>query len=305
MGFFGGLVSKVKSCANAVVDKVKQGASYIKHKVTNVWTSFTGKKYFDEAEGLYDKITERYYLRQKQFEDDVDSYTDLIEKHVKVINKSKEKIKFGLLPEMSHKLKKIKDISVSGDFTVEAYMAEILSVDSVRSKTELYKIDFNKHKFKTTFQAIFTLGFYTRKKAKETLYAVQEEEQKINAEIAKMDAEIVKLQAIEKSLENVEVYFTFLIELYGNLLVRLDNSINFLYVRCMSFAHKLVHTEMSIRRLPVMQQKEVEAIINASKILKAMTDAQITSLENADKVNNYSKDMKQQYTELNKVYEVA
>ena len=60
-----------------------------------------------------------------------------------------------------------------------------------------YKIDFNKHKFKTSMQAIFTFGIYTRKKAKETLYAVQEEERKVEAEIAKMEAECVKLKAIE------------------------------------------------------------------------------------------------------------
>lgn len=305
MGFFGGLFSKIKSCASDAVDKVKRGVSHIKEKVTNVWNGFTGKKYFDEAEDLYKKITKRYNSRRKQFEDELEHYTDLIENHVNNINKSKEKIKRELFPEMAHKLEKIKDISVSGDFTLEKYKVAVLSTEGVRSKSALYKIDFNKHKFKTTIQAIFTLGIYTRKKAKETLYAVQEEEGKINTEIAKMDAEMKKLQVIQKSLDNVEKYFTSLIELYGNLLVRLDNSVNFLYVRCMSFVHRLVHKEMSIRRLPVMQRKEVEAIITASKILKAMTDAQITSLEDKEKVNKYSKDMKGQYTELNKVYEAA
>ncbi len=54
-----------------------------------------------------------------------------------------------------------------------------------------------------------------------------------------------------------------------------------------------------------MQQKEVEAIITASKILKAMTDAQITSVEDQEKVNCYSTNLKQQYEEMSEVYQAA
>jgi hypothetical protein len=312
MGFFGWVSEKISAAKEWVSEKVSEAkewvsekVSSVKEKVTNSWNKFTGKKTFEEAEELYEKITERYNSRRKRFETEINNYTNRIEKHVEVINQSKEKIKRELFPEMAKKLEKIKDITVSDDFSVEAYMAAALSFDSVRTKSELYKIDFNKHKFKTTVQAIFTLGFYTRKKAKETLYAVQEEEKKIDNEIAKMDAEIVKLKAIEQSLDNVEIYFTALIEIYGNLLIRLDNSVNFLYVRSMAFAHKLVHQEMSIRRLPVMQRKEVEAIITASKLLKAMADAQLTSIEEYDKVNSYSKNMKEQHAEMQKVYRAA
>lgn len=311
-GFFGGIARAVKSVAKKVVDtgkkvvnKVKDGAKKVKDSVTNVWNKFTGKDKFEEAEKLYQEISERYNTRRKKFESNLNDYINKIEKHVANINQSKEQIKQELFPSMAKKMEKIKDISVSDDFSVEEYMATISSVDRIRSKSELYTIDFNKHKFKTTFQAIFTLGFYTRKKAKETLYAVQEEEAKINCEIAKMDAEIKKLKAIEQSLNNVEIYFTTLISLYENLLIRLDNSINFLYVRCMSFAHKIVAQEMSIKRLPAVQRKEVEAIITVSKILKNMTDTQIVSVEDHDKVTVYSKEMQASHDEMKKVYEAA
>lgn len=309
MGWFGGFFRRcanaVKRCASKIVETGKTVVKKVKEGVTNVWNKFTGKETFDRAEKLYEQITERYNKRRKQFETDIDNYTKKIETHVEIINRSKARIKRELFPEMAKKLEKIKDISVSEDFSVEEYMAAVLNIDSVRSKSELYKIDFNKHKFKTTVQAILTLGFYTRKKAKETLYAVQEEEKKIDHEIAKMDAETIKIKAIEQSLDNVEIYFTSLIGLYENLLIRLDNSVNFLYVRCMAFAHKLVAQEMSIRRLPVMQRKEVEAIITASKILKAMTDAQITSVENCEKVNDYSKEMQKHHEEMKRVYDAA
>lgn len=289
----------------AIKSVVKRGVEAVKEKVTNVWNRFTGKENFDKADRLYAEITERYNSKRKQFESDISKYTGLIERHVEVINSSKEKIKAELFLEMARKLEKIKDIQVSKDFSVEAYMAEALSFDNIRSKSELYKIDFNKHKFKTTFQAVFTLGFYTRKKAKETLQAVEEEEQKIKNEITKMDAEIKKIKLIEESLANVEYYFTSLIELYENLLIRLDSSINYLFVRSMAFAHRLVHTEMSIKRLPKMQQKEVEAIITVSKILKEMTDAQITSIEKHEKAGEYSEAMKKQHDDINRVYKAA
>ena len=309
MGIFGGFVGKVwkavKAGGSKAVKGIKKTGRAIKHGTTNLWNKVSGKNKFEEADQLYQQISERYRSKRRQFDADVGSLTDKIESHVAIINQSKEKIKTELFLEMAQKMEKIKDINVAQDFSVEAYIAEALALDSVRAKSQLYKIDFNKHKFKTSMQAIFTFGIYTRKKAKETLYAVQEEERKVEAEIAKMEAECVKLRAIEESLANVEHYFASLIELYENLLIRLDNSVNYLYVRCMSFAHHLVHTEMSIRRLPKMQQKEVEAIITASKILKAMTDAQITSVEDQEKVNCYSTNLKQQYEEMSEVYQAA
>lgn len=62
---------------------------------------------------------------------------------------------------------------------------------------------------------------------------------------------------------------------------------------------------MSLKRLPVIQQKEVEAIITASKILKAMTDAQILSLEETSSVNVYQKNMKEQHDQMINAYNAA
>lgn len=305
MGFFCGLISKVglvvsgaKKVGSVVVSGVKKG-------MTNMWNKISGKDTFKEAEELYNKISEKYNKRRRTFDKDVEDLTNSIENHVERINKSKEKIKTELFVRMATNMEKIHDISVSKDFKIEAYKEAVLSFGSIRTKEQLYKIDFNKHKVKTSVQAIFTLGFYTRKKAKETLYAIQEEEAKINTEIAKMDAEIKKLEAIDKSLENVEFYFESLINTYEKLLVRLDNNVNYLYVRCLSFAYKLVHEEMSIRRLPKMQRKEVEAIITASKILKTMTDAQIINVEDSNEVKVYGDNMKKQFNAMNDVVQAA
>ncbi|WP_078551746.1 DNA repair protein [Bacillus alkalicellulosilyticus] len=309
MGLFGGLVSKVggaiKKAAGAVVDTGKKACNYVKEKVTNTWCKFTGKDKFQEAEQLYEEISSRYNRKRTEFEGEVTRITNQIEKRITSINESKRKIKTELFVNMATNLEKIREIEFSKDFSVEEYKNEVFTFDLVRAKSELYQIDFNKNKLKTRVQAVFTLGFYTRKKAKETLYAVQEEEYKIDEEIAKMDAELKKLILIDESLQNVENYFTGLIEVYEQLLVRLDNSVQYLYFKCMHFAHKLVQKEMSIKRLPVVQRKELEAIITASKILKVMTETQITSLEEKTKVATYEKDMKKQHNEMMKVFSAA
>ena len=54
-----------------------------------------------------------------------------------------------------------------------------------------------------------------------------------------------------------------------------------------------------------MQQKEVEAIITASKILKAMTDAQIVDVEDSNEVRVYGDNMKKQFTAMNEVAQAA
>ena len=305
MGIFASFTEKAKEFARAVVDTGKRAGQAIKNGCSYVWNEVSGKGTFKEAEALYNKITDKYNKRRRQFDEELQQYVDSIEGHVERINKFKETIKTDLFVRMANNMEKINDVSISDDFTIESYKQVALSFDSVRSKESLYKIDFNKHRFKTTIQALFTLGIYTRKKAKETLYAVQEEEGKVNNEIAKMNAEIKKLQVIDKSLENVDYYFETLINIYEKLLVRLDNNVNYLYIRCLNFAHKLVHKEMSVRRLPKLQQKEVEAIVTASKILKAMTDAQIVSVSDSNTVKIYGDDMKKQFNTIKNVVNAA
>ena len=105
--------------------------------------------------------------------------------------------------------------------------------------------------------AILTLGFYTRKKAKETLERVREEKKRLEEEMARMDAELVKLRRIKDALELISEYYISLIELYRVLLSRLDNSVNFLMIRCISSAKKLISNQMSIKLLPKTQQAEI------------------------------------------------
>lgn len=136
MGIFGGFVGKVwkavKAGGSKAVKGIKKTGSAIKHGTTNLWNKFSGKDKFEEADQLYQQISERYRSKRRQFDADVGSLTDKIESHVAIINQSKEKIKTELFLEMAQKMEKIKDINVAQDFSVEAYIAEALALDSVK-----------------------------------------------------------------------------------------------------------------------------------------------------------------------------
>lgn len=309
MGIFGGFFRKVGSViasgAKAVGSAMVSGAKVVANGVKKVAARVSGKDKYEEAERLYEEISKRYNEKWEHFQKEIERITALIEEHVKSINDSKRMIKRELFPAMANKISKIKDIRISDEYSVEEYIESVLNVDSIRSREQLFTIDFNAHKVKTTFQAIFTLGFYTRKKANETLENVKEEETKINSEISRMDSELNKINIIEKSIKQVADMFTSVIEMYNNLLIRLDSSINYLLVRSLAFAHQIIGKQMSVKILPKMQQKEVEAIVTASKILKTMTETQLLSVEKQKDVQEYDGKISGNKKEFESIYNAA
>lgn len=325
MGFFSSMWSACKETVEAAGSAIKAGYHKItgnEEKASQSWqnakdswneakTNFsaaghalTGRDKFEEAERLYSEITEKYNGKRKQFEEEMDKLIDCIEGCVESINKSKNEIHAELFVQMANKLAKIKDVKLPEGFVIEEYKSAAISLDPIRSKDKILKINFNRLTFKQTSLGFLTLGWYTRKLAKESLYAVQKEESKINNEIAKMDAELDKVKAVLDSLQNVAYYFNNLISIYKQLLVRLDNSVQHLYFKCLQFAHKLVDQELSVKFLPISHQKELESLITASKILKVMTQTQIISLEKSA-TETYEINMKDNYRKIEGCYKAA
>jgi hypothetical protein len=261
MGIFGWIGRKVRAVAAAI---------------SRGYKSFSGQATFEEADRMYEEIRKRFDDHKAYFEKEVDSISSQIDKHVQSINKSKETIKTNLFPAFAEKMRVLKDVRVEQVFLKELFEGSTLKVDCMKSKADLYLIDFKKNPIKSNALAIISLGFYTRKKAKETKERVLEEKKRLEEEMVRMDSELTKLRAIRDALEIIANYYISMIELYVALLTRLENSINFLMIRCISFAHKLVHEQMSIKLLPKSQQAEIMAMVSISKIMKAMVDKKIT-----------------------------
>lgn len=246
------------------------------HAISNGYKSFTGQATFEEADRMYADIKRRFEEHKRYFEKEVDSLSNEIEKQVSSINKSKTIIKTELFPAFSEKMSRLKDIPVSDNYLKEYFSGSTLKVDKIKAKAELYLIDFKKNPIKNNALAIVTLGFYTRKKAKETLERVKEEKKRLEEEMARMDSELTKLRRIKDALELIAEYYLSLIEIYRKLLNRLDNSVNFLMIRCISTVHKLVREQMSIKLLPKSQQAEIMAMVSISKVLKTMVEKNVT-----------------------------
>ena len=276
MGIFGWIGRKARAVAAAI---------------SRGYKSFSGQATFEEADRMYEDIRKRFDEHKAYFEREVNNISSQIDKHVQSINKSKETIKTDLFPAFAEKMRVLKDVKVEQVFLKELFEGSTLKVDSMKSKADLYLIDFKKNPIKSNALAIISLGFYTRKKAQETKERVIEEKKRLEEEMVMIN------------------YYSSMIELYVALLTRLDNSINFLMIRCISFEHKLVNEQMSIKLLPKSQQAEIMAMVSISIIMKAMVDKRITLDGKTEairtNVNLIKEELRLQKEEINKYNEAA
>jgi hypothetical protein len=263
---------------------------------------FTGQATFEEADQRYEDIIKRFNEHKAYFDSETDKCIQKIEKHVDNINEAKKRIKTELFPVFAEKIKQLADVSISDVIIKEQYEGQSVDFEQVKNRSDLFLIDFKKNPFKTNVLAIVTLGFATRKRAKETLLKVKEEEERINEVIERMNSELARINRIEESLGNIEHYFDSLIDVYNALLNRLDHSINFLLFRCLNLLHTIVRAEMSIKHLPKRQQKEIEAIVTISKIMKQMVDTQIIVDES---VSSSEVEAKKDFSAINEMYNAA
>lgn len=243
--------------------------------INNIRKKITGQATFEEADQKYEELLQRFNQHKAYFESETEKCIQKIESHVDSINKAKKKIKTVLFPAFAEKIQQLADVSISDSFIKEQYGRNSIEIEGVKDRSELFLIDFKKNPFKTNFLAFVTLGVLTRKKAKETLLKVNEEEKRVEEVIERMDSELDRLNRMEEALRNIEYYFNSLLELYNTLLNRLDHSVNFLLFRCLNTVHAIVKVQMSIMYLPKRQQKEIEAIVTISSIMKKMVDTQI------------------------------
>ena len=272
MGIFGWIGCKTNAVTSQASDEVEKT-----DETNNSWFErFTGQATFEEADKLYEDIKMRFEQHKAYFEKEVDNLTSQIEDLVESINESKKTIKKVLFPAFADKMHRLKDIPVSDDYIEEHYAVAALKIDSIKEKADLYQIDFNKDSFKANAYAIVTLGFYTRKKAENTLEEVKEEKDRLEKEIDKMDKKLGTLRQIKDTLALIADMYLSLISIYRVLLNRLDNSVNFLMIRCIGFVYRLVQEKMSIKLLPASQQKEIMAMCTISSILKEMVSRKIT-----------------------------
>ena len=130
MGIFGWIGRKARVVAAAI---------------SRGYKSFSGQATFEEADRLYDDVMKRFEEHKKYYNKEVKKLSSQIQKEIDSINDSKKIIKTELFPAFADKMKKLIDVSISDDYHIENYEIPEMNVDYIKTKDELYKIDFNKN----------------------------------------------------------------------------------------------------------------------------------------------------------------
>jgi hypothetical protein len=303
MGFFSGLKSAISKTWNAgkklvkkvveVVKKVTEKtvevvstvikktakvitdvARPISKKVKKVWNGVTGKEKFEEAEALLKSIEEKYNKKKYSYERAMNLLLKDLEKNISKINYHKTEIYDKHFKKFTDLANKLHNLTIEGKNFLEYFdssVTEIKHSHGVRAKKDLYLIDFNNLSFKDVSLGVLTLGFFTRKKAKQTLIKVKEEEIRIDEEIVKMDSQLKKIKVVLNSIQNVSTYFDQLVLSYSKLLNRFEYGIKTQTQKMLLLGLELNSGKIDFKLMPIAHIEEFQALFNLSIVLKQMS----------------------------------
>lgn len=275
MGWFSSFCSGASKVWNSVKSTVSSAVDKVKETCSKVWNAFTGKNYADEAEALHAEITARYDKAKEGYDKAISKVGKDIEDKVSHLNSFKAEIYGTHFKRFINIASRLHNVTVKGQPFEELFDDSILEVkqqQSVVAKDNLMLIDFDNMGFIETAGMILTLGFFSRKKAKESLANVKEEEARVYEEIAKMDAQQAKVKVIVESIDAVVQYFDSLVQNYEKLLDRFECGIQTQRVLHMSKAENVFSLKLDFRLIPIVHIEEFQALFNLSIVLKQMAN---------------------------------
>lgn len=309
MGFFswiGSKVEKVKEKASRVVNTVKEKAyevgRAVKEKASNMWGTISGKKIAEEAKAMYRKARELYEGEKLRYEKEVEIKTKAINEKIEKINAYKQKAFTKYVKEYIDIASKITSFNLESEATLEKEFKLATRELKMKSESSVMKIDFDRNRFKANLMAVFTLGFKTRKLAKESLEEANKVRVSVNQEIAEMNGELKRLEMINKAIGNVVVYLEGIMEVMDKLLPKLNNSFKTLRNLHLIFSYSIVKGKLDHNKLPKVQLAYFEAASNFSKILIELSKKKYINenytviqedINEAEKIYNDSKDARE------------
>ncbi|WP_151943940.1 DNA repair protein [Aliarcobacter butzleri] len=265
---------KLKDTKDYMVDKIEDTSDYISDKGSKVFNAVTGKATFLEAEKLYKKIEEEYTRKNNEYKKKIFDIGKEIEEKVSNINYHKEDIYLNHFERFKNLGDKLHNVSINGKHFLEYFDDSIIRINNqngIRSKREIYKIDFNNLKFTEIAFGILTLGFYTRKKAKETLEGVKAEEKRVNEDIEKMSSQVKKAKDILETIDNVSLFFTEQIKVYSKLLDRFEYAIKSQIQKNILKGNQLKNGKLDFKMIPIAHIQDFQALFNLSIVLHQMS----------------------------------
>ena len=256
-------VEVIKDVGSAVWEGEKKAGAIVKAG----WEKFTGRNKEREAEALLAAMEEKARTKEKEFEEFFDDVQKRIDSSIEEINSIRAELNFldfRRFEELASNFSTWDVANIGLEFSQNLKKIEL---EPLKKRGELFKIDFRNNPIKSNLKAIVSLGFWSRKQAKESLLAVKEEEHRLDCELKKFDAEVVRLNLLAESLENVISFISSFRTYYKRILDVLDYSVNFLRSSYFTQTQKEPPALLDPAMLPQRHQKCLECSDKATRIM--------------------------------------
>ncbi|OGV64594.1 MAG: hypothetical protein A3K19_29655 [Lentisphaerae bacterium RIFOXYB12_FULL_65_16] len=222
------VASWVKAVAEKGVDLAKDAAEAMYEGGAKLYGRVTGKDKYDQAKALYEELCRKAEEAQKAFDEFVDDRTREIAEVVDRINETKTALQEGRFSRFVVLANRFANWEVNDAITLDVAKRASNQTVKLRARDELFLIDFDRMGFAKRAGHLLFLGLFSRKRAKETLIKVQEQESVLKAELAKLDAEKARLDVVLASLQQIDEYFQGLVTIYDRLLDELAYAVSML-----------------------------------------------------------------------------
>lgn len=225
MGLFSTLRAAAAKCyggirrvAKRVAEKSAEAARAAKASAAKILGKVTGKEKYEEAKARYKVLMQRAeeaVAKHSKFLDETFTETGML---LAAINARKRFLYQQQFPRFIDAAERFAHWEIPDALVLDDWCGRASVQIKTRRWADLKLIDFDNEKFKTYALSCLTLGFWTRKKAKETLLKVQEEEKALDLELEKLAAERKRHKLVLKSLRQIAHYFHTLTGLYDRVL---------------------------------------------------------------------------------------
>lgn len=259
MGFgnlIGGIVGVAKAFASGVASAKRK---------------FTGEDILDEANERYLQLEKKVKKYKNEMEIFMKAKEIKINEELRKINLIRERLFREEFKDFIEIMSSFAGWEIEKKLIKEVADFNSLSVMNLREKKKLIFLDFEKHPIKGNLKAIFTLGFLTRKKAKQSLLNVKQEEERFEYEKKKSMAEKKRIEHLENSLKFISNTLEGYYQIYKKLLVEINYVLNFLENNYLLNNYLFFKDKLDIYFLPKEHVKVLMITEKMTRVLHSMS----------------------------------
>lgn len=263
---------KIADCYDTVKDKFVDGVDAVKEHSTNMWNGITGKNLMEQAEAVWDRV-EKHKIKINKCKTEIEKLGRVIDTKISNINYLKNEIYRNHFMKFKSLADRLHNLNIHGQSFNEFFDESIVTfayLTSVKDKSDCFKIDFDNLSFSEKFFGFLSLGYMTRKAARESLEEVKKTELSLAHDVAKIKEHLAKVGKTVEAISQIEEYFSFITTNYVKLLGRFEYGVRTQTYKRIIENHVNVSGKINFKEIPVVHIEEFHAIFNLSIVLKKM-----------------------------------